>query len=56
MTARAHIDLSQNITNLLELPLNDFLKGQEHVKHYVSDERQRWYAVPGVHHYFFPKR
>lgn len=38
MTARAHIDLSQNIKNLLELPLNDFLKGQEHVKHYMTNQ------------------
>ncbi|CAO3655393.1 unnamed protein product [Mucor hiemalis] len=38
MTARAHMDLSQNIQNLLELPLNDFLKGQEHVKHYMANQ------------------
>lgn len=36
MSARAHIDLSQNIRNLLESPLNDFVNDQENIKAFVS--------------------
>lgn len=36
MSARAHIDLSQNIKNLLELPLNDFINETDNIKSYVS--------------------
>lgn len=36
MNARAHIDLGDNIKNLLELPLNNYLKDQEHIQAFVS--------------------
>jgi hypothetical protein len=36
MSARAHIDLSQYIKNLLELPLNDFINETDNIKSYVS--------------------
>jgi hypothetical protein len=36
MSARAHIELSQNIKNLLELPLNDFINDQDSIQLYVT--------------------
>jgi hypothetical protein len=36
MSARAHMDLSQNIQNLIESPLNEFLSDQENIKSFVS--------------------
>ena len=35
MSARAHIDLSVNIRNLLELPLADYIKEQTQIRLYV---------------------
>lgn len=36
MNARAHIDLGDNIRNLLELPLTDYVQDQENIQTFVS--------------------
>ncbi|KAL9541049.1 hypothetical protein MBANPS3_009341 [Mucor bainieri] len=36
MSARAHVDLSQNIRNMLELPLKSYLTDQESIKLFVT--------------------
>jgi hypothetical protein len=38
MSARAHIDLSQNIRNMLELPLQSYLTDQQSIKIFVTYE------------------
>lgn len=35
MNARAHMDLSDNIKNLLQVPLTDYFKEQEVIKSFV---------------------
>lgn len=38
MSARAHLDLSQNIRNMLQIPLENYMKEQESIKIFVTYE------------------
>ncbi|KAL0142491.1 hypothetical protein V8B55DRAFT_1498536 [Mucor lusitanicus] len=38
MSARAHVDLSQNIRNMLELPLKSYLTDQESIKMFMTSQ------------------
>lgn len=39
MSARAHIDLSQNMRNMVELPLQSYVTDQENIKLFVTYEQ-----------------
>lgn len=47
MSARAHVDLSQNIRNMLELPLKSYLTDQESIKIFVTYERNEIQQATG---------
>ncbi|KAI9365324.1 hypothetical protein BD770DRAFT_378282 [Pilaira anomala] len=49
MNARAHMDLSENIKNLLEIPLNNYFKEQENIKLFMTNQMKESQNMKMLH-------